>query len=394
MSALPAQRFAARAVAVAGAAAATLPLASPAAASGLEGPLRFLGEHQVSSSAAFGGAPFGGLSGIRRDARDGSYWAISDDRSEAAPARFYRLALDYSLAGFAGSTILSQNFMLRQDGSTFPARSVDAEAIEIDPDTGRLYWTSEGDRTGSNVHDPFVREMHADGTFVRELSLPSYFRATGPGGSGVRANLGLESLTFSPDRSLIFTATENALNQDGPAAGPDTGSLCRIVGFDVASGLAVSEHLYRSEPPHAPPSFPGGFVFAGLVEMLALSSTEFITVERSNTAGSGLSIRLFLTTIGAATNFIGSEQIPVGAIAAEKTLLLDLADLGIPLANYEGISLGHVLENGNRSLVLVSDNNLANGVATRFLAFEIVPAPGAMTLLGLAGLGARGRRRR
>ena len=394
MSAGPTPPRAARAVAFAGAVATTLSLASAASARSLEGPLNFLGQYQISSSTTFGGNPFGGLSGIRRDNRDGTYWAISDDRSEAAPARFYNLALDYSLAGFSGVSIRSQTYMLRPDGSTFPSRSIDSEGIELDPTTGRFLYTSEGDRTGTNVHDPFVREMNADGSFVREFSLPSYYRATGPEGYGVRANFGFESLTFSPDRSMVFAATENALTQDGPLAGPTTGSLCRIIGFDAASGAAVAEYAYHSEPPHAPPTSPGGFVFAGLVEMLALSPTEFITVERSNTAGSGHSIKLFLTSTSTATNFLGSDHIPIGAVAAEKTLLLDLADLGISLTNFEGITFGRALENGNRSIVLVSDNNLANGVTTRFLAFEIVPAPGALTLLGLAGLGACRRRRR
>ena len=54
--------------------------------------------------------------------------------------------------------------------------------------------------------------------------------------------------------------------------------------------------------------------------------------------------------------------------------------------------MGKVLKNGNRSLVLVSDNNFNSAQLTQFLAFEIVPTPGAVALLGIPVPVARHRR--
>jgi hypothetical protein len=39
--------------------------------------------------------------------------------------------------------------------------------------------------------------------------------------------------------------------------------------------------------------------------------------------------------------------------------------------NIEGIAWGPVLENGNRSLVLVSDNNFNDTQVTQFIAIEV-----------------------
>jgi Esterase-like activity of phytase len=49
---------------------------------------------------------------------------------------------------------------------------------------------------------------------------------------------------------------------------------------------------------------------------------------------------------------------PLGGIrAAEKTLLLNLDVLGLPLDNVEGVAFRPAIRDGWRSLVLVSDNN-------------------------------------
>jgi len=55
----------------------------------------------------------------------------------------------------------------------------------------------------------------------------------------------------------------------------------------------------------------------------------------------------------------------------EKTPLLDLDTLGIPLDNVEGMTLGSDLPDGRRSLLLVSDNNFAPTQFTQFLLFAL-----------------------
>lgn len=68
---------------------------------------------------------------------------------------------------------------------------------------------------------------------------------------------------------------------------------------------------------------------------------------------------------------------------------------GVTMDNVEGISWGHTLANGNRSLVLAVDNNFSAAQTNLFMAFEVsaVPEPQAWALM-LAGLAAVSLRRR
>ena len=77
--------------------------------------------------------------------------------------------------------------------------------------------------------------------------------------------------------------------------------------------------------------------------------------------------------------------------------LLDLASLGLTLDNIEGVTFGPTLDNGDGSLILVSDNNFSTTQFTQFLAFRItrdVPEPGTLALFGLSALGLLHSRRR
>jgi len=56
---------------------------------------------------------------------------------------------------------------------------------------------------------------------------------------------------------------------------------------------------------------------------------------------------------------------------ADKTLVLDLATLGITLDNVEGLEFGPVLPDGRRSLVLISDDNFSDSQKTQVLLFAL-----------------------
>ncbi len=84
-------------------------------------------------------------------------------------------------------------------------------------------------------------------------------------------------------------------------------------------------------------------------------------------------IKLYLGDIANATDVSGLDRIDGQEIqVVEKQLLLDLTELGIPLDNIEGITFGPDLPNGERSLILVSDNNFRNIQVTQFVAFSVV----------------------
>jgi hypothetical protein len=57
-----------------------------------------------------------------------------------------------------------------------------------------------------------------------------------------------------------------------------------------------------------------------------------------------------------------------------KQLVLDLNAAGFaPVDNIEGITWGPALASGNRTLLLVSDNNFNETQITQFVALEVLP---------------------
>jgi hypothetical protein len=386
--------------------------------------LSYLGQQHVPTGTPYAGTTVGGLSSIDYDFAGQRYFAISDDRSQFNPARFYTLTLDLTKfqrsasPGMAGVAFTGVTTILNPSGTAFGNAQVDPEGLRLDARTGTLYWSNEGQRNSAGLQEPTVREMKLDGSHLRDFPVPaSYGTATGlPGTAGVRNNLAFESLTIAPGGKTLWTATENALIQDGPPATILGGSPVRLLSFDIASGAAGKQFVVNTDAVAIAPSPATGFQTNGLTDLLALNDHQFIGVERSFSVGAatpgsgpnglptGNTIKLVLIDVSKATDVSGMEAIDASVIAASKTELVNLSSLknddGSFLAtdNIEGLSWGP-LHNGKRTLILVSDNNFSPTQFTQFVALELtgpIPEPQTTALMlgGLAGVAALTRRRR
>lgn len=334
--------------------------------------LEFLGQATFPTGYIFDGTQVGGLSGIDYDRATDTYYAISDDRSQNNPARFYTLAIDLSDGSLDDGDVTFESVvtMLDTNGQPFPVLGVDPESIRFDRKRNSLFWTSEGDANA--LVRPFVREMALDGSFVRALTIPVKYTPASDKSSGIRNNLAFESLTLTPSGSRIWTATENALVQDGPASSVTDATPCRFLQLDVESGEPTREYVYVAELVADVPVPPTQFATNGLVEIIYIGNETFLTMERSFSTGVGNVIKLYLADASRATNvkrfdsLVGKSYRPV-----TKTLLANLADFGIIPDNVEGITVGPKLADGRQTLILVADNNFSTTQVTQFIAFAV-----------------------
>ena len=373
-----------------------------AALPGVAQTLTYLGQQVVPTGASFRGLPLGGLSSIDYVPATGHYLAICDDRSDRGPARFYELALDLSKfrrsadPGDAGVAWINMTTILDTDGQPFGRNQVDPESLRLDTRRNLIYWSNEGQRVSSGLQNPTLRRMQPDGRPAGDFAVPSYYN---PGGSasglaagdmGVYNNLGFESVAITPDGKTLWTMSENGLAQDSPPTAVGRGSRARMLSFDLDTGKPGAEYVYEVGPVPFAPARAGDFSTNGVPDMLALSATEFIVIERAFAVGAETpgvaahtrqptsnTIRLYridtrgATDVSGWTSIKGRDVVPV-----KRSMLLDLSTLRnddgsvLALDNIEGISFGPTVD-GKRTLILVSDNNFNPAQFTQFIALVV-----------------------
>lgn len=364
--------------------------------------LNYVGQQIVPSGASFRGLPLGGLSSIDYVPATGRYLAICDDRSDRGPARFYELTLDLSKfrrnadPGDTGVGWVNMTTILDTDGQPFGRNQVDPESLRLDAKRNLIYWSNEGQRVSSSTQNPTMRRMQPDGKPAGEFAVPSYYNPSGSAGGlaagdmGVYNNLAFESVAITPDGKTLWTMSENGLAQDSLPTAVGRGSRARMLSFDLDSGKAGAEYVYDVGPVPFAPARQGDFATNGVPDMLALSATEFIVIERAFAVGAATpgvaahtkqptsnTIKLYRIDTRGATDVSGWPSIKGREVVpVKRTMLLDLSSLKnddgsvLALDNIEGISFGPTLD-GKRTLILVSDNNFNPAQFTQFIAFTL-----------------------
>lgn len=346
--------------------------------------LRLIGEQHLPYRHAYQGTMVGGLSGIDYDAARGDWVMISDDRSDHNPARYYRARLRYDDKTFSAIDLTGVATLLQPDGSAYPSKKqqaqvggvvADLEAVRVDPQDGSIWYSSEGD-VGLGMN-PFVRRADRNGTFQFELPLPPLFTVDKVKRFGPRDNQSFEGLSFAPDGKTLWVSLEGPLYQDGEVPDTSHGAVNRISHFG-RDGKLLGQYAY---PLNALPAAPGKGKNGdnGISEMLAISPTRLLTLERSgieNDAGVYHTyVKIYeietagATDVGAMQTLTGAQYQPV-----TKRLVLDVNTLGLATVdNLEGMAFGPVLPNGHASLVLISDDNFSKTQVTQVLVFEVMP---------------------
>jgi len=349
--------------------AAALALTSlPVLAQDAAGTVEFLGDITLPTGLLIEGQEFGGISGLDYDAAANRYFAISDDRSQKAPARFYELKLGIDAEGVHTLDIVKQVALRQASGDVFPDSGVDPEAIRYAAARNTIIWSSEGDLAGK----PGIFESALDGTYLRAFAVPAYYTPDAEGTVGVYGNLAFESLALSADGATLYAMTENALAQDGAKATLDAGSPSRLIAFDVKSGEPTAEYIYETDAIFTPATAEPPYNDNGVSDMMALEDGRFIMVERSFAAGIGNQISFYVVSLDGATDINGQEKADEAATALTKTALFTIGegDFDLDIDNVEDITFGPEID-GEKTIVVASDNNFSASQFTQFVAFKL-----------------------
>lgn len=342
---------------------------------------KFIGEQIIPDGKLFEGQTIGGLSSI--DYHNNLYYIISD--APNTPIRYYTAKLNFDASDFNHVTIINQIELLNKQGTSFGDTEVDPESIRFDPITGTIVWTSEG--FANNQIDPFVREADVTGKFVKEYTLPNMFKSTIATDKGIRNNGAFEGLSLSVDGKGYWIAMELPLKQDGsePEFGKDTNSKVRIAYVDRATNKFGRQFTYDLGRVKR----EGGFTINGLVEVLEYTTNKFLILERSFASGQddgGNDVLIYNVDASNATDVSSFEKLENTVVSSTKNLLFDFNDIRDQLSsvpgnnakvvdNLEGMTFGPDLKNGNKSLVLVADNNFSafGAQLNQFIVLEVLP---------------------
>jgi hypothetical protein len=310
-----------------------------------------LGYSDAFDKVTYEDTTVGGLSALAKAGDGSTYYALSD-----RGGRVY--TLDFPVPG---DPTITSTFQLRDGtGEPYGENAIDSEGIAVLPN---------GDLLVSSEVEPSIREYTPDGTHVTNLDVPEKFlvqpegRATG--------NETFESLALSPSGQHLFTAVERPLDWDGATA--EGQGRVRILRYDLTDGTfqPAAEYLYLSEQDQ------------GVSEIVAVSDTELLVLERGLSFISGFSARVFRVSLDGADDVSTIDRLEdTSAQPVTKDLLVDIADcptgdnsafggISALMDNFESMALGPQLPDGRQSLIVGSDDNFRSFEVTRYLVFAI-----------------------
>ena len=363
-----------------------LPLAPPAPAPLLAPHLRLIGVAELAHGSEYAGTRIGGLSGIDYDAHSGEYLLISD-----ASARIYRARLHYDAQRLDMPQFTATQDLLHTSGQPFAPwwrrqagmDRPDAEGLRWLPGKTSFLWSSEGDF--SRGFGPQLRESRLDGRPVRDIALPASFSPGTQPRRGPRGNGTLEGLALTPDGRTAWLAMELPWHQDGPQATPDSGGApVRITAMDIASGQPLRQIAYQGDAVPQRRRLPGPQI-NGVSEILAHGPHHLLVLERSYSAGAGFGARLYRIDTRAGSDTLTLDALtPANHRPVPKTLVADLAALGLTPDNIEGMTWGPPVQ-GRCVLVFVSDDNFNPAQVTQFIAAQYLGPDGDGGQCGTTG---------
>lgn len=311
--------------------------------------LNFLDEYVISNELMVDSTLVGGLSGI--DYHNGFFYIACDEDKNP---RFYKAEIKYNDSAFIAVSIDSVIEV------SVAHKTLDLESIVVDKQSNDVLLVSEG--SIRNGKDPSFIKVSSSGELIDDYEIPQYFKAKGS--QEPRHNGVFEGLASSFDNKGYWIATELPLKKDG--AKPkftETTSPVRFTYFDL-EGAAVKQFAYLLDRIEKKPL--DGFGVNGVTEVLAYAPTKLLVVERSYSSGYGNQgnvIKIYSLDYTDVKNTIALKRLTrKNYKPIVKELVFNFESVRNRLTNssidnIEGMCFGPVLPNGNKSLILISDND-------------------------------------
>lgn len=305
---------------------------------------------------------FGGISAIAYDASSGLLYGLSDSTN----LRIFVMTLELSAQSLrvAPETVLP---LVDAAGAPIPVWTLDPEGLAIAPD-GQMLVASEGYVNRDPRVDPGIFRFDRGGRLLGNLPVPPYYLPRGE--TGVRHNVAFEGLSLSPDGAFLLAALERDLTQDDDCRA-DAGCLVRILRYrrETDGWQVAAEYFYRTDS-----SIVSSL---GLAELLWIGDRAVLTLERGFERlddGSTLQkIRIYQVALPDRLSQSEREEPLAKRLVLDLDTVKDRFSEGFRrLDNYEGLSFGPQLPNGDRTLLVISDDNYSNQQRTSLLAFRIV----------------------
>ena len=309
---------------------------------------------------------FGSMSGLVLDAVSGQWLAVIDDRANTRVAWLSITAADGRLA------VTPNRMQLLTAGPGVDDRLVtqaDLEAIVALPD-GTFLMSEEGHIAKDVVWPPAMLHVTRDGVVTDVISYPPEFHVSTDGKTGIRDNQGFEGLTRTPGGRLIAGLEQPTVDQ--PVTSTTRGGDSRLIEFTSVAGVwtAGRQWRYTLAPTPTVTGYPQACSDGenGLVELLALSETTLLSMERA----------CWLDPGGTEpANTILIFEVTLSGDTAQKRLVLDMWTLTPKLSpalarldNFEGLAFGPPV-NRRRSLLVMSDDNFRPTQKNAFLLFAM-----------------------
>ena len=311
---------------------------------------------QGSVSLSSGATAAAELSGITH-VGGSTYHAVGDNGA----ATIWTLSVSIDPAtGWIGSAAVT-------GGIAAAGLGTDSEGIAYRAASGTVFVSDE---VASTINEFSL----STGSLVASVGVPAIYAP-----ANVQSNMGLESLAFGVGG--LWTANEEALVPDGPLATTTAGSWVRIQRFDESLATA-GQWGYRTDPITALNPFISA-ERSGVVDILPWTESELFVLERE--LGGAIvpqfRSRLYLVDTTTGSDVSALATIDAGGFAPLAKSLLWEQSFGA--INFEGMTFGPTLNDGSRSLLLISDNG--GGLAQELYALSVVPEP-SVALLGATAL--------